>query len=116
MEEGVYNIKNLKNEASRKHYDSSHDSSREYSNSSLSSDSDCDEYRHPDEGRKINRLNNILTDNIKTNKYQHNDVIDNELKFDNNSFNLSSGTRYPLPVVTVSIKMVINTDQRLLLL
>ena len=44
-----------------------------------------------------------MTDNIKKNKYQHNDAIDNESTFDN-SFNLSIGTKYPLPVVSVSLR------------
>ena len=44
-----------------------------------------------------------MTDNIKTNKNQCNDTIENEPKFDNN-FNLSSGTKDPLTLVTVSLK------------
>ena len=44
-----------------------------------------------------------MTDNIKKNKDQHNDAIENEPKFDSN-LNLSSGTKYPLPVVTVSLR------------
>ena len=44
-----------------------------------------------------------MTNNIKTNKDQCNDAIENELKFDN-SFNLSRGIKYPLPVVTVSLR------------
>ena len=44
-----------------------------------------------------------MTDNIRKNKDQHNDAIDNKSDFDNNSFKLSSGTRNPLPLVTVSL-------------
>ena len=43
-----------------------------------------------------------MNDNIKKNKDQRNDAIENEPNFDN-SFNLSSGTRDLLPIVTVSI-------------
>ena len=42
----------------------------------------------------INGLDHVVTDNIKTNKDQHNYAIENEPTFDN-SFNLSSGTKYP---------------------
>ena len=48
-------------------------------------------------------LDNVVTDNIKTNKGQYNDSIDNDPTFYNNSFNLYSGTKDPLPVVTVSL-------------
>ena len=43
-----------------------------------------------------------MTDNIKTNKNQHNDAIENEPNFDH-TFNLSSRTKDPLPVVTGSL-------------
>ena len=46
-----------------------------------------------------------MTDNINTYKYQHNDPIYNDPTFDTNSFNLSSGTKDPLPVVTVSLQV-----------
>ena len=49
-------------------------------------------------------MDHVVTDNIKKNKYQHNDAIDNDLTFDNNSFNLYSGTKDPLPVVTFSLR------------
>ena len=35
---------------------------------------------------------------------QYNDIIDNDQTLDNGSFSLSSGTRDPLPVVTVSLR------------
>ena len=43
-----------------------------------------------------------MTDNIKKNKNQHNEDIECDLKFDN-KFSLSSGTKYSLPGVTVSL-------------
>ena len=43
-----------------------------------------------------------MTDNIKKNKNQHDGIIEYEPKFDN-KFILSSGTKDPLPVVTVSL-------------
>ena len=54
--------------------------------------SDWDEDRRPAGLREINRLDHVVTDNIKTNKDQHNEAIYNELTFDTNGFNLSSGT------------------------
>ena len=53
--------------------------------------------------KEINILDRIVNNNLRTNKDQHNDAVENEPKFDN-SFNLSSGTRDPLPVVTVSLR------------
>ena len=61
-------------------------------NSSLFRDSDLDEERQPTESKKINRLYQIVTDNIKKNKNQQNVAIANE----------PSGTKYSPPVVTVS--------------
>ena len=48
-------------------------------------------------------LDHIATDNIKKDKYQHDDAIENEHEFDG-SFNLSRGNKYPLPVVTVILR------------
>ena len=45
-----------------------------------------------------------MTDNINNYNDQYNDVIDNETTLDNISFNLSSGTRDLLTVVTVSLR------------
>ena len=47
-------------------------------------------------------MDNIANDNIKDYKDQNNKAIENEPKFDS-SFNLSSGTKEPPPVVTVSL-------------
>ena len=44
----------------------------------------------------------VVTDNIRTNKDQRNDAIENDPKFDS-SFNLSRGNKEPLPVVIVSL-------------
>ena len=49
-------------------------------------------------------MDQTANNNIKTNKYQHNDAIYNDLTFDTNSFNLSNGTKDPLPVVSVSLR------------
>ena len=50
----------------------------------------------------INILDNVVTNNKNKNKNKRNDAIENEPRFDNTS-NLSSGTRDPLPLVTVSL-------------
>ena len=47
-------------------------------------------------------MDHTVNDNIKTNKDQRNDAIENYPKFDNR-FNLSNRTKYPPPVVTVII-------------
>ena len=51
----------------------------------------------------MNRLNHVVTYNLKNYKDQINEAINREPTFDASSFNLSSGTRDPLPVVTVSL-------------
>ena len=43
-----------------------------------------------------------MTDNINKNNNQHNDVIENDQKFDN-KFSLSNRTKYSQPVVTISL-------------
>ena len=52
----------------------------------------------------MNRLDHVATSNLKKNKDQSNEAINNEPTFDTNSFNLSGGTSDPLPLVTVSPK------------
>ena len=49
-------------------------------------------------------MDHVVTGNINTNKYQHNDTINNEPMFDTNSLNLYSGTSDQLSVVTVSLR------------
>ena len=50
-------------------------------------------------------MDHVVTNNIETNKDQPNDPIDYEAMF-GNSFNLSSGNKYPLPVDSVSLQGV----------
>ena len=45
-----------------------------------------------------------MTDSIRKNKNQHNDAIENNLKFDN-IFILSRGTKDPLLLVTVCLRV-----------
>ena len=99
------NINKIRDNSSKKRYDYSSNSSSEesYSESSLSRDMDCDKQSRPYGRKEINRLDHSVTDNIKTNKYQRNDANENDPKFDS-SFNLSSGTKDPLPVLTVSLQ------------
>ena len=49
----------------------------------------------------MNKLDHVVTNNLKKNKYQLNESINNDPTFDSNIFNLSSGNSKPLPVVTV---------------
>ena len=51
----------------------------------------------------MNKLDNVVTNKINTNKNKLNDAIYNETTFYTSSFNLSSGTRDPSPVVTVTL-------------
>ena len=51
----------------------------------------------------MNRLDHVVTDNIKMDKDQLNEAIYNDLKFATSSFNSSNGNTYPLPVVTITI-------------
>ena len=52
----------------------------------------------------MNRLNHVVTYNLKNYKDHSNEAINREPTFDTSSFNLSSGTSDPLPVVTVSLQ------------
>ena len=51
----------------------------------------------------MNKLDHVVTNNFKKNKYQNNEANNNEPTFDTNSFNLSSGTSYPVPVLNLSL-------------
>ena len=51
----------------------------------------------------MNKLDQIVTNNLKTTKDKIDEAIKNESTFDTNSFNLSSSTNDPLTVVTVSL-------------
>ena len=74
------------------------------SDSSLSINSNWDTYIRPAGHKETNKLYNVVIDNIKTNKYQLNEVIHNDTTFDTSIFNSSSGTIYPLPVLTVNLQ------------
>ena len=52
---------------------------------------------------EINILDHVVTNDIRTNKNQLNDAIENEPKFDN-IFNLYIGNKKPLTVVTVILQ------------
>ena len=73
----IKKIKKIRDKASRKRRDDSINYSIKKSDSdySLSSDSDWDEHRRPAGRKDINSLDHVVTGNIKTNKYQHNDAI-----------------------------------------
>ena len=76
------------------------------SNSSLVRNSSRDTYRRPALHKDTNKLDHIVTNNLKTNKDKLNEAIKNEPTFDTDSFNLSSGTSNPLLVVTLSLREV----------
>ena len=89
-------IKNIRAKASKKRRYSSSDSSSsglDY-DSYVSSDSDQDEEREPNQIKDMNKLDHIVTYNINKNKNQHNDAIGNKIKFDNTVFYLA-GLRTP---------------------
>ena len=72
-------------------------------NSSLARNISWDKHRRPNGRKEINKLYNVVTDNLKSYNDQSNEAIDNQPTFDNSSFTLSSGTSEHLPVVTVSL-------------
>ena len=100
-------IKKIHEKYSKKSCNYSRDSSNDDldSNSSLTSNGRWDTYRLPDGRKETNRLDNIVTNNLKTTKYQLNKPIKNEPTFDNNIFNLSSGSIDPLSVVTITLQV-----------
>ena len=51
----------------------------------------------------MNILDQIMTSNLKKNRDQDNEAINNEPTFDTSKFKLSSGTSNPLTLVTVSL-------------
>ena len=63
-------------------------------------------YIHTDGSKEMKKLDHVLTNNLNTNKDQLNDSIYNERLIDTSIFNSSSGTRDPLPVVTVTLRGV----------
>ena len=52
----------------------------------------------------MNRLDSVVTDNLKNYNDQSNEAINSEPTFDTSNFNLSSGTIDSLPVATVSLQ------------
>ena len=52
----------------------------------------------------MNRLYHLVTNNLKSYRYQSIEAIKNELTFDASNFNLSNDNINPLPVVTVSLQ------------
>ena len=96
------NIKNIRAKASKKHDYSSSDSFTDDSDSSLYIDREWDERINPTECKDMNKLDNVVTNNIY-NKDQCSDAIKYEPKFDG-KFCLSSGSKDPLPLVTVSLQ------------
>ena len=101
----IKKIKKIKYKSSKKISYSRSDISISDSDSysSLSSESEWEKPRQTTELKEINKLYHIVTNNTKKNKNQHNDAIEYEPNFDN-TFSLSRGTKYPLPVVTVSLR------------
>ena len=101
----IKKIKKIWGKYSKKVRDSSSNSSSDdlVSDSSLASDGSWDKYIWPTGHKEMNKLYHIVTNNLKTTKYQLNEAINNDPTFDTNIFNLSSGTSNPLPVLTVSI-------------
>ena len=95
------NIKKICAKASNKY-----DSSRRYgsiseSNSFLHSEIQRDKRRQPAQFKEMFQLDISVKNHIK-NKDQCNDAIEYDPKFDN-KLSLSSGTKYPLIVLTVSL-------------
>ena len=97
----LHKIKKIRKEALKDTYSSSEDWD---SDSSLAIDSSLDKEGRPAGCKEINRSDHLVTDNIKDYNDQYNDAIDNEPTLDNSSFNIYSGTIYPLPIVTVSLR------------
>ena len=96
------NINNIRPKASKKYGSSSSNSSSNNYDSYISSDSEWYKKRHPAERKDMKNLDHLVTNNIN-NKDQCNEAIGYEPNFDN-KFSLSSGTKDPLAVVTVSLR------------
>ena len=104
----IKKIKNIRSKASKRGRHSSRGSSSDYldSDSLLARDSSLDTYRQTAGRKEINRLDHVVTYNLKNNKDQINEAIKSEPKFDTSNFNLSSSTSDPLPVVTFFLHVV----------
>ena len=99
----IKKFKKIRAKYYKKGLHSSRDSSSDDSGSDplLASDISWDTYRRTSGRKETNKPDLVVTNNLQTIKYQLNEAINNEPTFDTNSFNLSSGTSNPLPVVTV---------------
>ena len=99
-------IKKIRKQASKKGCDFSSDSSSDNldSDSSLAISISLYTYRRPSERKEMNKLDHVVTNHLKTTKYQLNESINNYPMFDTNSLNLYRGTSNLLPVVTVSLQ------------
>ena len=53
----------------------------------------------------MDRLDHVVTDNLKNDKDWSNEEMNSDPTFDTRSFNLSRGTSNPLPVITVSLQV-----------
>ena len=80
----IQKIKKIRKKASNDTYFSSEDWD---SNSLLARDSIQDKERRPSGIKEINKLDQVVTENMKNYNDQYNDAIDNELTLDNSSFN-----------------------------
>ena len=52
----------------------------------------------------MNRLDHVVTDNLKNYKDQSNEVVSSDPTFGTSGFNLFSSTSEPLPLVTVYLR------------
>ena len=75
-------LNNIRSKTYKKHDYSSLDISSSYSDSYLSSYSDWDKIRNSIERKSMNKLDHVVMNHIN-NKYQLNDAIEYEPKFDN---------------------------------
>ena len=100
----INNIKKIGGNDSKKGSDSSSDDSD--SDSFLARNSSWYTNRRPAGRKEMNRLDHVVTDNLKNYKYQSNEAISSETTFDTSNFSLYIGTNNPLPLVTVSLRGV----------
>ena len=98
----IKNINNIRAKYSKKTSVSS-SKDRDF-DSSISSNSILNKHRRNAGCKEINKLYHVVTDNLNNYNNQVNESINSDPTFDNSSFNLSSVTSDPLPVVTVSLR------------
>ena len=94
----IKNIKKIRAKASNNSCDSSSDSfsdDLDY-DSSLASDGSWYTHRQPTVRKNINKLDHVVTDNLKTTKDQLNEAINNEPNFDTDSFARGSHVLAPM--------------------